>query len=103
MMSFEAIKAAQAAAAARKAEEAKQNGASTSSESSSKKAHELALEQGIPVAKALSLKKLFLKNGQEVKPTAEGYFIALNEEIATQLEYFSKQYNKVEIITPPAK
>lgn len=66
-------------------------------------AHVTALAKGIPVAKALDLKRIILNNGATVHPTPEGYFIALSKEIAEHLDYYSKMWNMVEIITPEEK
>jgi hypothetical protein len=95
-MSLDAIKAAQAAKAAKEVE-----GALSKAEDQLP-AHELALAKGIPVAKALRLKRLILKDGTKVEQTEEGYFIALNKEIAEHLDYFDKQ-GLVEIVTPEKK
>jgi hypothetical protein len=55
-----------------------------------KAAHILALEQGIRCFKDNGLKTIILRNGNKVKPTAEGHFIALNAEIEEQLDHFAK-------------
>lgn len=62
------------------------------------KAHEQALEQGLAVYKDLGLKRFFLSSGEVVVPTKEGYFIALNEDMASQLAYYSTFYNKVQVV-----
>jgi hypothetical protein len=97
-MSLDAIKAAQAAKAAKEAE----GTGATIAAAKVLVAHEEALAKGIPVAKALRLKRLILKDGTKVEQTEEGYFIALNKEIAEHLDYFDKQ-GLVEIVTPENK
>lgn len=79
-MSLEAIKAAQ--------QKKEQAAAKVTKEGA---AHEIALAQGLGVAKSISLKRIILKDGSVVQPTEEGYFIALNAEIAAELDYFASK------------
>lgn len=53
-----------------------------------KLAHVQALEQGLRVFAANSLRKFSLPDGKVVRPTAEGFYIALTEGMEKELNHF---------------
>jgi hypothetical protein len=61
-------------------------------------AHELAIKNGFNVFKNVNLKRLVMNDGKWVYPTAENYYIALNQEMLTHLEHHAK-YARVEKVT----
>jgi len=76
----------------------------TASAIEAKSAHILALEKGLRIFKKERLNMLVLSSGQPVKPTPEGFFIALNPEIEKQLDYYAENtYGMVEEVKDESK